>query len=237
MEENEKLNFKPLSEGLGFHPFSDGLPYAPHSKTVSKSPAHSSGTGAVAAGPARIIAPTKKFSSPSPSVSTPHLSPSASPAAGTVTTIQPPAFQKTWIEQNILGAPTAFYPIKRFTAFVLDTLLHLCLMAVFMTFFAERMGIQLDGSEPMEFFVLVGVLISILNHSLTTLQELIFQTSFGKSLAGLQFYAAPIGRILLRSFLFPLSLLTAGLGILLMFVEPKKRMLHDILSGVQPLEK
>lgn len=223
--EKETLKFKTVTDGLGFHPFADGLPYAPHSKV------HAGGKNA------------QHFSDKAVSREAPRTETKQQPVAPTPTLtakptakIQPPVFQKQWIEKNILVEPTAFYGFKRFFAFVLDTLTNLCMVSLGLTLVTEITGIALDGSEPKEFFILSGVLFLILNHTLITLQELLFNTSFGKHFIGLKFEAGS-GRIFARAILFPLSILPAGLGILYMFFDPKKRMLHDLLSGAQPIEK
>lgn len=225
MQENEPIKFKPINDGLGFHPFSDGLPYAPHSKTKTTSP--TTGSGAVSAGPARPVAipsPKLEMRQATASVQTP------------TPVVQPPTFQKKWIEEKVLGAPTAFYPLKRLMAYTLDTLVSLCLASLGLAGMSELIGISLDGSEPQMFFIIATVLFFALNHTLITLQDLLFNTSFGKHFVGLEFRASA-SKIFLRAILFPLSLLPAGLGVLYLFFDSKKRMLHDVLSGAQPVEK
>ncbi|MCM0604522.1 MAG: RDD family protein [Xanthomonadaceae bacterium] len=214
MQENETLKFKPINDGLGFHPFSDGLPYAPHTKgTPSK------------------VTPTL------PKPQAPFISlPKLENRQSTLRKIEPPAFQKKWIEEKILGDPTAFYAMKRITAFTVDTLLSLCLVSLGFAGITEMTGIGLDGSEPQMFFLIATSLFFGLNHILITLQDLLFGTSFGKHFVGLEFNASS-GKVFLRAVLFPLSLLPVGLGILYMFFDSKKRMLHDVLSGAQPVEK
>ena len=53
--QDQDLEFKPLTEGLGFQPFSDGLPYAPLSKRGV--PGATLGSGATVAGPHRFQIP------------------------------------------------------------------------------------------------------------------------------------------------------------------------------------
>jgi len=215
--EEPKLKFKPITEGLGFHPFSDGLPYAPQSPQAKKT----MGTGAVAAGPAKIVLPQQKFVK------------EAKPAPAAV--VQPPAFQKSFIEAR-LNMPSMLYPLKRVMAFVLDTVFHLSLAVIALYGLTTWLNLTLNGTEPKEFFVVAALLFAITNSVLTLMEELLFGSSMGGKIMGLELQGGA-GKILLRGLLFPLNILTLGLGLLMMFFDDERRALHDRISGLRPIEK
>jgi hypothetical protein len=81
-------------------------------------------------------------------------------------------------------------------------------------------------------FMLCGVWL-VFQWFVTTLEEVVFKTTFGKMMVGLSLRGSR-GHLLLRALLFILGFCFFGLGILCSVLDPKKRCWHDRMVGVQP---
>lgn len=238
--ETKPLSFKPLSEGLGFHPFSDGLPYAPVSKsrqsqqptatpyTPSSPNMNSMGTGAMAAGAPRfaplVRRPAEFRPAPGPSLAKTISSPR--PAMANPAPVMPAPME---------SAPSWEYLPKRFFAALFDLLINfmLCGAAILVGLWNQDVATSDFWSASM--WILGGVFALAFHWALVTAQEVAFGTSLGKRFLGLRLEGTP-GALLWRAVVFIPSIGLAGIGLLWGFFDSKRRCLHDIASGVQPLE-
>ncbi|MGZ3689148.1 MAG: RDD family protein [Bdellovibrionota bacterium] len=229
-----EIKFKPLSEGLGFHPFSDGLPYAPITKTGSSvrgapvtpapMPAPRMGTGATAAGPARFVNPRAA------QVSVPRVT--TVPQRRLPEPVVQVAKPSVPAEQENFGA---LYLLKRASAYLVDSLVDvgLCLGALSALLWKQDMSPDLLFSPSV---IVVAILfLVVFNWSVVTAQEVMFGTTLGKRLFGLRLQGSA-GAIFFRAILFPVGAAFAGLGVFWSLLDSKGRGVHDVASGVQPLE-
>ena len=231
--ERNKIQFKPLHEGMGFHPFSDGLPYAPESKAKASTP--STGTGAVSAGRPRFstqtLAPTRTGMKTARQL---QAMPQTQPPP---TQIKPSRESSNLRTQK---APLTAPPIQsstesdtppvreRFFAYLLDTVIHASfwigtnLAALF--FFDFRLDGEIVQENLGQFlaFFLISQWIFI------ALQEVLFENSLGKSFFNLEFKRHHPS-LFLRSTVFMLGLLAAGLGL---YYRPQ-----DLLGEIQLKQK
>jgi F0F1-type ATP synthase assembly protein I len=257
-KESSPLQFSPLHQGVGFHPFSDGLPYAPAvpTRTAQASSTPMTGTGAVAAGPARpvitkplaqpiqapripspIVPPTIR--TPGPTIPRPEafqrhqqiqaaLQPSPAPAQAAVTSAATTEAAPT-IEKNFGWT----YPLARAFAFTLDVVLNVLVTATVVT-----LALAFADLEP--WFLLEGRLVGMtlfflvaFTWALMAAQEIVFKTTVGKRLMGLKLRGNAT-EIFLRSFFFLPSIGFAGAGILWALFDREKRCWHDVAINLQP---
>jgi len=257
MEKNQEqgLQFVPVTEGLGFHPFSDGLPYAPVSKTQGQAGAAplSKGAGAVAAG-----SPT--FAFPKPSVSATQSVQRAAAGAATARVsvpvapqlISPPRPQSVPqaarpgvetarkappVEQRLIAEekPGYIYLLKRFVAYGVDLLLStsvlISVLFAWQAWDPRGLGKLLDPIS----IEMLGVIGLVFHWVLLLVTEVIFLSSFGKRLMGLKL-AASRSEAILRAFFFVPVVAFGGLGILWALVDRRKRCWHDHIVDSQPIE-
>lgn len=230
-----KLRFKAVNEGLGFHPFAEGLPYAPPSSPAPSTPAPTpasprrpalgtDGAGAVAAGPARFVHPTRSapVARPAPlSVPAPAPPITASPAAPA------PAPESRY---------GFFYVAKRLLAFGFDSLVNLGLAALALgtTLWRQELARPEVWLQP-QTIAMATLFFAVFNWSLITAQEVIFGTSFGKRLLGLHL-RGPVSALFLRAFFFWPSVLFGGLGLAWALFNRRRRCWHDSIVDLQPIE-
>jgi uncharacterized RDD family membrane protein YckC len=201
------LEFKPVNPGIGFHPFSEGLPY--QAPTPPAGP--SQGSGAVAAGPPRYAPPQKQMPKPAPfPVPVPKQ--------------EPPVPQP----EPRLEFSSYYFP-KRILSQLFDLCLNTALVAGALVLVLWQMKIPLSTLvEPGVGEILAGFLIAF-HVAISISQQVAFHTTLGMRIFGLRLtqdlQEPSTSRILLRSLLFPLSLLTLGLF-----------RIHDKWSGVFPVE-
>ena len=232
-DDEAPIRFKPLTKGLGFHPFSDGLPYAPmNPKPERPGGGTGMGSGAVAAGPARIAAPVK----PRPVQPRP-VQPKAGPTGATSAGPARPV-------EAVMPAPAAFiverhgygYLFKRVIAYLMDSGLNIGLCVAAFGFALKQIGIPYALLRDPEILFLSAVFLAVFNWALITAQEVAFRTSIGKHLFGLSLPGnGPT--IFLRAFYFPVSLVFLGLGIFWGLFNRRKRCWHDALADLQPFER
>lgn len=214
--QNEKISFKPIHEGMGFHPFSEGLPYAPQAKQESKpkptAPAISSyGRGAVSAG--------------APSFATPKTTRQILQK-----NIQPVAAEKPKMPVNKTENNESILR-KRFFAYLMDTVIHLGfwisinLVAIFAFHFELDMALLEKNWFGFALFFIFSQWFFI------AMQELLFENSLGKLFFGLEFKRNRNSffgsSLLLRSIVFILGALAAGLGF---YFLPQ-----DKIAEIQPM--
>jgi len=213
--EKTKIQFKPLHEGMGFHPFSDGLPYAPESK--ARTPAPSTGAGAVSAGRPRFstqtLAPTRTGMKTArqlqamPQTAVPQIQPAREAPPLKITKAAPTA-PAPQVSVEVDSAPIR----ERFFAYLLDTVIHAGfwigtnLAALF--FFDFRIDgeiVQENLGQFLAFFI-------ISQWIFIALQEVLFENSLGKSFFDLEFKRNHRS-LFLRSTVFMLGVLAGGLGL------------------------
>lgn len=228
-----EINFRPLTEGLGFQPFSDGLPYAPLQKTPTSAgslparapamPNPMMGTGAVAAGPARL-AKTLPAGGPSQQA---RVHRTEEVAATPRSADEPQDAQQE-------SQPGLLYVFQRVMAYTLDVFI---VGIIFLAAVSAMVNYRLIGSEVLmneEALLLGGLSFLILNWFLITFQEVFLGSSIGKRLFRLGLPGGAL-RILWRAILFvPFSLL--GVGLIWGLFSSRKSCLHDQLSGIQPID-
>jgi hypothetical protein len=213
--ERNKIQFKPLHEGMGFHPFSDGLPYAPESKAKASAP--STGTGAVSAGrprfstqthtPTRTGMKTARQLQAMPQAPAPQIQPAREVPNLRITRSAPIA-PTPRISPEIESAPLR----ERFFAYLLDTVIHASfwigtnLAALFFFDF------KIDGEIVQEHLGQFLAFFMISQWIFIALQEVLFETSLGKSFFNLEFKRNHRS-LFLRSTVFMLGALAAGLGL------------------------
>lgn len=228
---DDKLQFKPLTPGLGFHPFSDGLPYAP----VSKAKTPTTGTGAISAGMPKPVLP--KSPAPSlipqriaPQVHVPVATPSAPPIK--TLTIEPDHDLAPRREQT---PPGLGYLFKRLVAFLVDLSIHgvASLSAFYLSALQWDAPVEVFSDPHIVRLAFIGV--AAFHWFSTLLQELLFQSTMGKSLFHMRLDGTVMRRFA-RALLFLPSLLLGGIGVLWALFDPKKRTLYDRWSNVQPRE-
>lgn len=200
----EKIRFKPLNKGLGFHPFSDGLPYAPVTK-APQSPPTIMGTGAVAAGPARIVLPQK----PRPIAKTIEPSKAETPHYGLI------------------------YLIHRTIAYSIDTGLNIVLCLGGLRLALWKMHVPFSKILTLETMFILILFLMILNWALIAAQEIAFGTTIGKRLFGLTLDGGA-AVIFLRSFFFAISFCFMGAGLLWAIFDKNKKCWHDAAVNIQP---
>jgi hypothetical protein len=246
MEKNQDqgLQFVPVTEGLGFHPFSDGLPYAPVSKTQGQTAASplTKGVGAVSAG-----SPTFAFPKPSAGAATarvsvpvapqlispprPQMAPQPARPGVETTRKNPPAEQRLIPEER----PGYIYVLKRFVAYGVDLLLSasiaISLLFAWQAWDPRGLGKLLDPIS----IEMLGALGLVFHWVLLFLTEVVFLSSFGKRLMGLKL-AASRSEAILRAFFFVPVAAFGGLGILWALVDRRKRCWHDHIVDSQPIE-
>jgi uncharacterized RDD family membrane protein YckC len=257
---NVELNFQPLTEGLGFHPFSDGLPYAPMSKTQTSKATPSSGSGAVVAGPASFVPPTRPSAvtaganaaaaarSQAPRISVPvarstapqpqSLLQKSQPQQKTSTTPKPAVQQRLEVSGLAAQLEPSFgigYLIKRLFAYLLDTSfnLALCSGALSLALWKQDLSPELLLNPGI---VLIAILfLAVFNWAITTAQEVAFGTSIGKRIFGLALNGGT-SAVFLRAFFFLPSICFGGLGLIWALFDRRKRCWHDMVVDLQPIE-
>lgn len=211
----EHLGFSALSDGLGFAKKTDARAEAPSQKDVTdeESPHRAalsrSGTGAVAAGPARFV--TGSMAAPAPA---PVLTPKAKAA-------------------NILQEPAAAFSI-RCGAFLLDAMFILVPFALAWWLSFGALAGEFLRLEPR----LPALLFAAIFAAYFLLSESFGGQSLGKMLLGLRVveddkYQKPVGlrHTAARIALFAVGLLLGGLGLIASFWDNKRRPWHDRYSG------
>jgi hypothetical protein len=247
------ISFKPITDGLGFHPFSDGLPYAPIAKAPKPTggltqSVSATGSGAVAAGPAKMVfpkaSPQAGNSSLRSSVSVPvaknavisreeagvGIRPVAIPAKQAAAEVKRSADSLS-VEEYGLS-----YLLRRSLACVMDTFL---LTSVFGIGLNVWLYTHPDAS-PDDYMTkrmwIIGILcLSLFNWLMTALQEVFMGSTLGKRMFYLKLGGSKTAR-LKRAILFVPCSLVFGLGILWAVIDSKRCCWHDSLSGIQPTE-
>jgi len=212
--QNEKIKFKPLHDGVGFHPFSEGLPYAPQVKTASKpepktvlpsiSPSFNRGAGATVAGTPTFATPktTRQLqqTANAQSATTPTFVAKSEPVATTVP-----------VQESVLLR-------ARFFAYLLDTVMHLGFWIGVDLLGAFLFHFQLDASLLARNWVGFSIFFAFSQWFFIAMQELLFETSFGKSFFGLEFKQTRksffASSLFLRSIVFMLGTVCLGLGLI-----------------------
>jgi hypothetical protein len=197
--EKQKISFKPLHEGMGFHPFSDGLPYAPESKAK-----YQNGTGANAAGRPQFISQTINPSGRTP-IKTARQLQTATPQARPAPAVKAKA-------PELKPVATSSLIRKRAFAYLLDSILHagfwiatnLAALVVFKFQFDAE--IVRESLGQFIAFLLISQWIFI------ALQEVLFETTLGKTFFNLEFKRNHKS-LFLRSFVFMLGALFFGMGL------------------------
>lgn len=225
--ENNKVFFRPLTEGLGFHPFSDGLPYAPVAKaplpkvikpgaTKASSPM---GVGAESAGPPRFASSPKSV----------EIQKQVFPQV-TKMSAQESKNLKTEDKKGV------GYLVRRSIAYLIDLSVNTAIFGILLNIW---LFMQPDTSPDifLNFKVLLKgmVLLSLFNWVLLAFQEVLFGSSFGKRVFHFKLGGSKAAR-LFRSFTFLPSSLFFGLGLTYGLFNSKKQCLHDALFGIQPIE-
>jgi len=215
--QNEKIKFSPLHDGVGFHPFSEGLPYAPQIKTALKttpkvenkpthtapaiSPSMNRGAGAVSAG-----APT--FAMPK---TTRQLQQQINaPLANTQTFASPDTVKSLAPTESLLRA--------RFFAYLLDTVMHLGFWITINLIATFGFHFQLDGSLLVKNWLGFTLFFAFSQWFFIAMQEVLFETTIGKSFFGLEFKRTRksffASSLFLRSIVFMAGMIFMGLGLL-----------------------
>ncbi len=197
--EKQKISFKPLHEGMGFHPFSDGLPYAPESKAK-----HQSGTGANAAGRPQFISQTINSSGRTPIKTARQLQTVAPQVAPT-----PIAKAKT---PELKPAVTSSLIRKRAFAYLLDSILHAGFWIATNLAALVIFKFQFDAEIVRESLGQFIAFLVISQWIFIALQEVLFETTLGKTFFNLEFKRNHKS-LFLRSFVFMLGALFLGLGL------------------------
>ncbi len=237
MQKEPTIEFKPITDGLGFHPFSDGLPYAPLAPSA-KRPAQklNSGTGATVAGPSLYVPPPKTQVAPPirvPVASAPRLPIREPRPAPTISKVSPAFLEK---KPELLELQPGFlYLIRRLFAYGMDTIVNLTLCVIALSAVLWKEQLNPDSLMNLNMALLVGVFLVLFNWALITAQEVLFSTSIGKRVFGLQL-SGDLSARFLRAFFFLPSVGFAGLGILWAVVDPRRRCWHDLMVGLQPTE-
>lgn len=213
-QKKSEIQFKPITHGLGFHPFSDGLPYAP---VVKSSPPM--GSGAVAAGPPRIMAPIVRPKLPYPGIS--------QKKEALISESPPP----------VLAVPSfgLGYLFKRVLAYLLDSTANtmLCILTLGSVYFHQDLDPELLMNPGLVF--LISLFLFVFNWALITAQEVAFGTSFGKRTFGLVLKGGS-GALFWRSVFFLMSVGFFGMGLLWALFKKNKRCWHDVAVDLQPIE-
>ncbi len=209
--ENTGLEFKPITEGLGFHPFSDGLPYAPVTKTQVKNTTRVGTAPQISHPP--LVPTIPKFVTPPQAPVHKHIP-------------QPLEISKTY---------GASYVFLRILSFTIDTVFNLVLSIMLLS-----IVLILENISPELLLGPTTILISLLflavfNWAVITAQEVVFQTSIGKKMFGLNIQGSAI-RIFLRAVLFIPSFIFAGAGLVWALFDSQKRCWHDRAVNIQPTE-
>ncbi len=248
------LQFRPLHQGVGFHPFSDGLPYAPAVPTrTNQAPSTpTTGTGAIAAGPARPVI-SRPLAQPMPMPRSPVMIPPSIRVPGP-TLPRPDAFLRHQPNQLTIQQPIQHtaqqapaleaapnieknfgwtYPLARSFAFLLDVTFNVLVTATVVTVALAFADLEpwflLEGNlAGMTLFFLVAF-----SWALMTAQEILFKTTIGKRVMGLKLRGTAT-EIFLRSFFFLPSIGFAGAGILWALFDRDKRCWHDVAINLQP---
>lgn len=233
----EPIEFKPLSTGLGFHPFSNGLPYTPRNgtppaTTPTDRPDYRNGAGATAAGAPRFVPPPKRTMPPvSPTATMPQQAPK--------TLMQQPSIAVA--SQKSISPETEArygfgYLLSRCLAYSIDLVLNtfITFIALCFAFGGFRYSTLRVLMTP-EMMILASLGIIVLNWTLITAQELLFHTTFGKKVFGLELPGRPT-QILLRAVLFVPSTMCFGLGVLWALFDSKRACWHDRASNLQPTQ-
>lgn len=215
-QKDRELHFKPLSEGLGFHPFSNGYPYTPAQTPPAPKRDFSQGTGAVSEG-------FPQFAFPAPKQVVVVAKP----------TLPAPAMHPSQLGAQ-LGSQLGWdYLVRRFTAYSVDCLFNTTLALVTLGASLWKENIWEGVLLNMDLFLATLAFLGFFSWALTAAEEIAFGTSLGKRLLGLKLEGSG-GALLLRALIFVPSLLCLGIGVLWTVLDPDRRALHDVLSGVQP---
>jgi uncharacterized RDD family membrane protein YckC len=213
-------------EHLGFSALSDGLGFAKNSKKVPVKPAADfdsdpllqkkalSGTGAVAAGPARPVLPQKSIAA------------QATPAPATRTAPAPAV-------QNVLAEPAA-PRADRVAAFFLDLAFVFVPLAAAWYFAFGDLALETFQEDRRPPLMLFGAIFAVY----FLLSESFGGQSLGKMALGLRVveddkYQKPTGfaHAVKRLALFAAGAVFFGLGFLASFWDVKRRPWHDRYSG------
>jgi uncharacterized RDD family membrane protein YckC len=231
---DKEIEFRPLTPGLGFHPFSDGLPYAP----LKKKNTTTTGTGAVAAGPA-TFAKTLPTLAPrtiaTPRVSVPVATPvvqQAAPAPSTSTAFNSPTSAAKPFAEPAYGF---VYLVKRSLAYIIDSSLNTALLATALSLVLVNQNIQPDALMNAGVMLLTILFFVLFNWALITAQEIAFGSSVGKRIFGLTIRGST-SAIFLRAFFFLPSAGFCALGLIWALFDKRKRCWHDLVVGAQPIE-
>ena len=204
-----KILFKPVHQGMGFHPFSDGLPYTPTTKTpLPSKPAApqtpTTGYGATAAGRPQFAIP--KANSLNHNLTMRSHSPTGNISVRIPGTIVTPALisKKDNTLDHLLIRRRAF-------AYLLDSVVHAGfwvltnLLALFLFHFQFDMELFTSNGFQFVGFIILSQWIFI------TLQEMLFETTLGKTFFNLEFKRNHKS-LLLRSVVFMMGAAFFGLG-------------------------
>jgi len=219
--QNEKIKFSPLHDGVGFHPFSEGLPYAPQTKVSPRtenkpfptapafSPQLSRGTGAVAAG-------TPTFAMPMTARQLQQQTPKTSPNLNQRSVVHTQAAATPELAKTLA---TTESPLRaRFFAYLLDTVIHLAFWIAINLIATFTFHFQLDTSLLARNWIGFSLFFAFSQWFFIAMQEVLFETTIGKSFFDLEFkrsrksFFAP--SLFLRSIVFMVGMFFMGLGLL-----------------------
>lgn len=213
-QKKSEIQFKPITPGLGFHPFSDGLPYAPVVKSSTPM-----GTGAVAAGPPKMVFPVARPRVPLQAAIPKKESRAQEPA--------PPLLPVSSFGWG--------YLIKRMFAYLLDGTANTLLCVLTLGFVYYQQGLDPELLLNPGLIFLISIFLFCFNWALITAQEVAFGTSFGKRTFGLVL-RGKTGTIFWRGVFFLMSVGFFGMGLIWALFKKNKRCWHDVAVDLQPIE-
>lgn len=239
MESNkseQKISFKPLTEGLGFHPFEEGLPYAPapqkKSQAAPPSPAPSIKQSQTTV--SFQLEKALKTAEKSDFLSNAALNAlkNAEASSTQVSTQKPSAVPNR--KKQIHSQRTLSYSLRRVFAYALDTSLFTLLAGGLLFFTFPNQDFETLFSLDTQDLILAALFYLGCHWALMTAEEVAFGTTLGKLAFNLKLPGSGFDA-LLRAILFLPSLGLLGLGILLGAFDSQKRCWHDRATGIQPI--
>ena len=216
MADSKSIQFKPLSEGLGFHPKLNPTPQAPSVPKLAPPPVLPHST------PAKPpVAPTD--------FARPHHHQHST--AAVITPMQP----EVRGESLRVSESRALLIVKRVFAFLFDIVFHAALFLVGLAASLRFMGVPEDQIVPFLNTLETAAFVIFAIWMILIAQESVFHMTLGKRLFGLFLDGSSLA-IVIRGLLFPLSLVLAGVGVLIALFDKRSRTLHDLLTGVRVIE-
>jgi hypothetical protein len=231
-----EISFLPLTEGLGFHPFSDGLPYAPVAKNPRVSPPANNniGTGAIAAGPPKMVLPSgishKRLDSVIPQISVPVVK---SDLLGESKSSLSSAQKSKSTQQKVTFGYG--YLLRRILAYWLDLIFTGGFCSVTLAGLVWIQEFDWTILFHPSVFLVVCLFFVAFHWSLMMIQEVVFKTTFGKRIFGLGLRGSGV-LLFLRSIFFLPSAGLVGIGLFWSLFDRQKRCWHDSTVGIQPTE-